>query len=84
MLMLYPLNPEQVNEAEQFANNMYRKVMKESPDIAIGNTAIMPRITDPIDNLKKNLQAIHRMLEEIMAKEGKDIVDEDLLYLSKR
>lgn len=77
MLMVPPLDPKRVNEAEQFANNMYQKLMKESLEIAIENTAVMPRNIDYIDNLKMNLQAIHTMLVEIIEKEVKDIVDKD-------
>lgn len=75
-LMVQPLNPTQVCEAEQFANNMYDMIKKESPDVATDNTAPMPRNIDPIKNLKINLQAIHTMLVEIIAKEAKDTTDE--------
>lgn len=74
-LMVQPLNPTQVNEAEKFANKMYEMIQKESPDIAADNTAPMPRNIDPIKNLKLNLQAIHTMLVEIIAKEAKDITE---------
>ena len=75
ILMQPTLNPTQVCEAEQFANNMYDMIKKESPDVAADNTAPIPRNIDPIKNLKINLQAIHTMLVEIIAEEAKDITD---------
>lgn len=50
--MVQPLNPTQVCGAEQFANNMYDMIKKESPDVAADNTAPIPRNIDPIKNLK--------------------------------
>lgn len=77
MLTLPLLNDIQIHEAEQFANNMYERIMEESPDIALSNTNPIPRNIDSISNLKLNLQAIHTMLLEIMGKDAKDIVDKD-------
>lgn len=77
MLTMPLLNEQAFHEAEQFANNMYEKIKKESPSIALCNTALTPRYIDSVNNLKLNLQAIHTMLTEIMGKEAKDIVDQD-------
>lgn len=77
-MLTTPLHNEQpFHEAERFANNMYEKIKKESPSIALCNTALAPRYIDSVNNLKINLQAIHTMLAEIMEKEAKDIVDKD-------
>lgn len=77
MLTMPLLDEQPFHEAERFANNMYEKIKKESPSIALCNTALTPRYTDSVNNLKINLQAIHTMLMEIMGKEAKDIVDQD-------
>lgn len=77
MLKMPLLDEQPFHEAERFANNMYEKIKKESPSIALCNTALTPRYIDSVNNLKINLQAIHTMLTEIMGKEAKDIVDQD-------
>lgn len=77
MLTMPLLNEQAFHEAEHFTNNMYEKIKKESPSIALCNTALTPRCIDSVNNLKLNLQAIHTMLMEIMGKEAKDIVDQD-------
>lgn len=77
MLKMPLLNEKSFHEAERFANNMYEKIKKESPSIALCNTASMPRYIDSVSNLKMNLQAIHTMLSEIMGKEAKDIVEKE-------
>ncbi len=77
MLTFPALNDIQFYEAEQFANNMYEMIKKESPSIALSNTTPIPRNIDSVSNLKMNLRAIHTMLAEIMEKEAKDIVDKD-------
>ena len=75
MLMQPTLNSAQVYEAEQFANNMYEVLKRESPIIANENTSPVPRNIDAVDNLRMNLQAIHKMLTQIMIKGAKDIVN---------
>ncbi len=77
MLTFPLLNDIQFYEAEQFANNMYEIIKKESPSIALSNTTPIPRNVDSVSNLKMNLRAIHTMLAEIMGKEVKDIEDQD-------
>lgn len=42
MLTMPLLNEQAFHEAEQFTNNMYKKIKKESPSIALCNTALTP------------------------------------------
>ena len=43
--------------------------------IANENTSPVPRNVDAVDNLRMNLQVIHKMLTQIMIKEAKNIVN---------
>lgn len=62
------------NEAYNFSMNTYRELYVENPIIVGLNTCVVARNVTPIEELKLNLEALKKMLLELITKETEDIV----------
>ena len=60
---------EQIQKIERFSNNLYLEIVVDNPDIAAVNTAKQRNINS-IENMKMNLVALKKMLDECLVKEG--------------
>ncbi len=63
-------------QANQFAIDAYNELERDDLLIVWCNTSSTPRNIDALSNLRINLNAIHRMLEELMTKESKTLVQD--------
>lgn len=70
------LNQKLFDEARKFANDTYFEIQKDAWIIAMSNTSTSGRIVDVVTNLKLDLEALTRMLKEILTKEGVDIIND--------
>lgn len=60
---------KQIQEMDNFSNDVYREILSDNPDIAIANTSIRGN-TDPMMQELINLMALKKMLDECIVKEG--------------
>ena len=63
------------NEANRFATEVYNDIKGEEPEIALDNTCPFPRNLGIVTEVKLNLNALINMLEQILAKETKEEID---------
>lgn len=63
-------------QASQFAIDTYNELERDDLLIVRCNTSSVPRNIDALSNLRINLNAIHRMLEELITKESKALVQD--------
>lgn len=70
------LSQQLFDEARKFANDTYSEIQKDAWIIAMSNTSTKGRIVDVVTNLKLDLEALTRMLVEILTKEGVDIIND--------
>lgn len=63
-------------QANQFAIDAYNELERDDLLIVRCNTSSVPRNIDALSNLRINLNAIHRMLEELITKESKTLVQD--------
>ena len=61
------------NEAQVFSQNTYNEICVDDFGIAIMNTEFQSRNDLPVENLKKNLTALKKMLLELIEKENINI-----------
>lgn len=67
---------EQIQKIERFSNDLYSEILVDNPDIAVANTAKQGNI-NPIENIKMNLVALKKMLNECIVKEGEKLNGEE-------
>lgn len=70
------LNQKLFDEARKFANDTYSELQEDDLIIAMANTSTGGRMVDVVTNLKLDLEALIRMLKEILTKEGVDIIND--------
>lgn len=61
-------------QANQFAIDAYNELKRDDLLIVQCNTSSVPRNIDALSNLRINLNAIHRMLKELITKETKTLI----------
>lgn len=64
------ITPELLSEIQRFSEDTYREICKDDLGIAILNTCIKPREVPPTVNLKMNLEALRKMLTELIINES--------------
>ncbi len=69
------VSAELIQEANQFSNDIYAELKNDDPIIVTCNTSFVQRNIDALSNLKLNLSAIHKMVEELLAKESITMVE---------
>lgn len=67
---------EQIQKLERFSNDLYSEILVDNPDVAVANTAKQGNI-NPIENIKMNLVALKKMLNECIVKEGEKLNGEE-------
>lgn len=60
-------------EAEKFAFDTHDDLLKDDVGIVMANRCREPRNVNPISNLVLNLEALEKMLKELIGKEGNGI-----------
>lgn len=61
------------DEANNFSMDTYKELCVENPIIVRQNTCMVARNVTPIEELRLNLEALRKMLLELMKKETEDI-----------
>lgn len=62
-------------EANQYATEVYKDIQREELEIAVANTCYFPRNVDLVTGVKENLKAAINMLNQVLAKEAKEELD---------
>lgn len=65
----YYITPKLFSEMQRFSEDTYSQLCKDDSGIAILNTCIKPREVSPTVNLKMNLEALQKMLTELIINE---------------
>lgn len=58
------------DEMKKFSLNTYKELYVDNPIVAVLNTCLVQRNVTPIEQLKLNLEALEKMLVEVITKEG--------------
>ena len=69
--------------ADKFANDTYSELMKEDPGMTLMNSC-PPRNIDPLSNLKLNLDAVKKMLMELIIEESESVTEDVMNNLNKQ